>query len=104
MNTVDELFKGLSVVEIEQFKTSRFWLLIEGNIKERLEQVRTLLEVGEINYKEGDNVVTRPATLYELKGMQGQCKELRWLLMLPVIFKEQKIQETLLKEQKEARS
>ena len=102
MNTVDELFKGLTVVEIEQFRTSRFWQLIEGNTKERLEQVRTLLEVGEISYREGKDVVTRPATFDELKGMQGQCKELRWLMLLPELFKEDKINEALIEEQKEA--
>ncbi len=103
MISIDELLKGMTVVEIENAITSKFWRIVEGTAKERLETVRTLLEVGNVSYKDGKDVATRPASFEELKEFQGQCKELRWILMLPAIWKEQKIQEAILdKEQKEA--
>lgn len=103
MISTEELFKSITVVELEQFVTNKLWRAVEGEIKERLEIVRGLLEVGDISYVDGETVKTRPATFEELKSMQGQCKELRWILMVPAIWKEQKIAEAvLIKEQKEA--
>ncbi len=100
MISIDELFKSLTVVELEGFVTNKLWMVVEGTIKERLETVRSLLEVGEVTYAEGNKTINRPATFEEIKGMQGQCKELRWILILPSIWKEQKIAEAI--EQKEA--
>ena len=93
MITTDELLKSLTVVELEGFKTNKLWRIVEGTIKERLETIRTMLEVGELVYIEGEATLTRQATFEEMKGMQGQCKELRWLLMLPTIWREDKIAE-----------
>lgn len=98
----DDLINGLTLMEVEGFVSSRFWQAVTETTKERLELIRSILEVGSINFQEGENVVTRPATYEELKGFMGECKSLRYLLSLPEIFKEQKIQEALLKEQKEA--
>lgn len=103
MISTEELFKSITVVELEQFVTNRLWRVVEAEIKERLEIVKGLLEVGDIAYVDGETTKSRPATYEEIKGMQGQCKELRWILMLPTIWKEQKIAEAILaKKQKEA--
>jgi hypothetical protein len=92
MIAIDELMESLTVLEIEQFITSKFWRIVEGTIKERLEVIRTMLERGEITYQDGGNVVTRPATFEDLKSFQGDCRSLRWILKLPEILKEDKIQ------------
>lgn len=101
----DELISSLSIVEIEQFAGSRFWQAVEETIKDRLEIIRTELEVGQVVVKdaEGKMVGTKVCSLEELVGKQRECASLRYVLMIPEIFREQKVDESKKEEKEEAK-
>jgi len=84
-----DLMSAFSDRDLEEFSENVVWLAFLQTIKDRVEIIRTELEVGTIMIKTAEgNKVARVLSIEDLKRRQGECAGLRFLMRLPEIVKE----------------
>ena len=86
METKKDSYEVLSLGEIESGSKSVFWSTIVMMIQERIELIRTEIELGVIRVSEGDHYVDKTLTMEDIKLRQGECSSLRYVIGLPKIF------------------
>jgi len=92
MNEATDLLQAFSERDLDDFEENVVWRAFLQTIKDRIEIIRTELEVGTIMIKAQDGKMAYTLNLEDLKRRQGECAGLRFLTRLPEIVREIKEQ------------
>ena len=85
-------YDTLSIGEIDQGVKSVFWATIVQMIKERIELIRTEIELGVVRVptEDGKHYQSVALSFEDIKRRQGECSSLRYVISLPQVFIDQK--------------
>lgn len=92
MKQEQDLYKSLSVGEIDQGIKGVFWATVVQMIKERIELIRTEIELGVVRVPtdDGKHYQSVALSFEDIKRRQGECSSLRYVIGLPQVFIDQK--------------